>query len=290
MATTFSVHFVCCVRSIRIMAAPTPWRHRLLAAWTVGVFAFLYLPVVLLVAYSFNDSALGLHWRGFTLRWYGRLAGDASLLDAFKNSLLIAAATTLLSTVFGTAGAWLLHRYRPPRLGPLLGALTLIPMLLPEILMGASLLLWFVFLRLPLGFLTVIIAHVTFCFPFVMIAVRARLGGLDPSLEEAALDLGAEPWQAFWLVIVPYLRPAIISGALLAFTLSLDEYIVTIFTNGAGSQTLPQKIFGLAKIGLNPELNALSTLFLLASAIPAVFGEILRRRSAERGAKIDNSG
>ena len=245
----------------------------------MGVFAFLYLPVVILVAYSFNDSALGSSWRGFTLRWYGSLFHDASLWDAFKNSLLIAVATTVLSTILGTAGAWLLHRYRPPRLGPLLGSLSLVPMLLPEVLMGVSLLLWFVFLRLPLGFLTVTVAHVTFCFPFVMVAVRARLEGLDPSLEEAALDLGARPWQAFWLVIVPYLRPAIFSGALLAFTLSLDEYIVTIFTNGAGSQTLPQKIFGLAKIGLNPQLNALSTLFLLASAVPALLGEILRRRA-----------
>ena len=258
------------------------WRHRLLVGWAVGVFAFLYLPVLVLVAYSFNNTNLGMGWQGWTLRWYGSLFRDASLLAAFKNSLFIAVVTTILSTGMGTAAAWLLHRYRPLRLGPLLGGLTLVPMLLPEVLMGVSLLVWFVFLRLPLGFTTVIIAHVTFCFPFVMVAVRARLDGLDPALEEAARDLGARPWEAFWLVIVPYLRPAIVSGALLSFTLSLDEYIVTVFTNGAGSQTLPQKIFGLAKIGLNPQLNALSTLFLLVSALPAVLGEILRRRSEER--------
>ena len=132
--------------------------------------------------------------------------------------------------------------------------------------MGVSLLLWFVFLRLPLGYVTVTAAHVTFCFPFVLVAVRARLEGIDPHLEEAALDLGARPWEAFWLVIVPYLRPAIYSGALLSFTLSLDEYIVTVFTNGPASQTLPQKIFGLAKVGLNPKLNALSTIFLAFTA------------------------
>ena len=131
---------------------------------------------------------------------------------------------------------------------------------------------------MPLGFITVTAAHVTFCFPFVLVAVRARLDGIDPAIEEAALDLGARPWQAFWFVIVPYLRPAILSGALLAFTLSLDEYIVTIFTNGPGSQTLPQKIFGMAKIGLNPQLNALSTLFLLGTALPAILGEVLARR------------
>ncbi len=254
-------------------------RHRLLLLWAMGVFAFLYLPVALLVAFSFNDAALGVRWTGFTWHWYGRLFADSSLFDALKNSLLIASMVTAVSTVLGTAGGWLLHRYRLPcAVGGVLGPLILVPMLLPEVLMGVSLLLWFVFLRMPLGFLTVTAAHVTFCFPFVLVAVRARLDGLDPALEEAALDLGARPWQAFWLVIVPYLRPAIVGAALLAFTLSLDEYIVTVFTNGPGTQTLPQKIFGLAKIGLNPQLNALSTLFLLGTTIPALLAELLTRR------------
>ncbi len=142
--------------------------------------------------------------------------------------------------------------------------------------MGVSLLLWFVFLRLPLGYVAVTVAHVTFCFPFVLVAVRARLEGIDPHLEEAALDLGARPWQAFWLVIVPYLRPAILSGALLSFTLSLDEYVVTVFTNGPASQTLPQKIFGLAKVGLNPKLNALSTIFLAVTAGLLLLARLLR--------------
>lgn len=254
-------------------------RHRVLALWAVAVFAFLYLPVALLVVFSFNDAALGVRWTGFTWRWYGRLFDDPELFAALKNSLLIASATTVLSTVLGTAGAWLLHRYRLPRgVGGMLGPLILVPMLLPEVLMGVSLLLWFVFLRMPLGFGTVTAAHVTFCFPFVLVAVRARLDGLDPALEEAALDLGARRWEAFWLVIVPFLRPAILSGALLTFTLSLDEYIVTGLVNGPGSQTLPQKIFGLAKIGLNPQINALSTLLLLGTALPAMGAELLARR------------
>ena len=258
-------------------------RPRLLAWWSVAVFAFLYLPVVLLVGFSFNDAALGVHWTGFTLRWYARLFEDASLMEAFRNSLVIASVVTVLSTPLGTAGAWLLHRYRLPRaVGAPLYAIILVPMLIPEVLMGVSLLLWFVFLHIPLGFVTVIAAHVTFCFPFVLVAVRARLAGLDPLLEEAALDLGATHWQAFRLVIVPYLLPAIISGALLSFTLSLDEYIVTVFTNGPGSQTLPQKIFGLAKIGLSPQLNALSTLFLLGTAAPALIAEVLARRKVPR--------
>ena len=250
-------------------------RRRVLAIWAFGVLAFLYLPVALLVAYSFNDASLGVRWTGFTLRWYWLLAADDSLFAALGHSVIIASATTLIATALGTSGAWLLHRYPMPRAGGTLRALILVPMLAPEVLMGVSLLLWFVFLRLPLGYVTVIIAHVTFCFPFVLVAVRARLEGIDPYLEEAALDLGARPWQAFRLVIVPYLRPAIYSGALLAFTLSLDEYIVTVFTNGPASQTLPQKIFGLAKVGLNPKLNALSTIFLLITGGLVLAGRLI---------------
>ena len=254
-------------------------RHRLLAWWAAAVFAFLYLPVALLVVFSFNEAALGVRWEGFTWRWYGRLFGDETLTRALRNSLLIAAAVTTLSTALGTAGAWLLHRYRlPGAVRSSLAGLILVPMVLPEVLMGVSLLVWFVCLHVPLGFVTVTAAHVTFCFPFVLVAVRARLAGLDPALEEAARDLGASPWQAFRLVVVPFLRPAIVSGALLAFTLSLDEYVVTVFTNGPGSQTLPQEIFGLAKRGLSPQLNALSTVFLLVTAAPAIVAEVVGRR------------
>ena len=256
-------------------------RRAALASWSAAVLAFLYLPVVLLVAFGFNDAALGIRWTGFTLRWYGELFRDRDLLAALRHSLLIAGAATVLSTALGTAGAWGLHRYRLPRpVQASLAGLILVPMLVPEVLMGVSLLLWFVFLHFPLGYTTVVAAHVTFCFPFVLVTVRARLAGLDPHLEEAALDLGARPWEAFWRVVLPGLRPAIVGGALLAFTLSLDEYIVTIFTNGPGSQTLPQKIYGLARIGLNPKLNALSTLFLLGTAVPAVLAETLSRRRA----------
>lgn len=254
-------------------------RRLFLGGWSAVVFAFLYLPVVLLVVFSFNRQALGIQWSGFTLKWYGELLRDADLIAALRNSVLIATVTTVLATALGTAGAWLLHRYRFRRAieTPLAG-LILVPMLVPEVLMGVSLLLWFVFLHFPLGFATVTAAHVTFCFPFVLATVRARLAGLDPHLEEAALDLGATSWGAFWRVIAPFLRPAIISGALLAFALSLDEYVVTVFTNGPGLQTLPQKIFGLAKIGLDPRLNALSTVFLLATAGPAILAETLSRR------------
>ena len=154
-------------------------------------------------------------------------------------------------------------------------------MVIPDVLMGASLLAEFVhLLKLPLGYTTLIIAHTTFCFPFVLVGIQARLQGLDPFLEEAALDLGATPAQAFWLIIVPYLTPAIVAGALMSFTLSLDEYIVSVFTTGPHSQTLPLKVYGMAKVGLNPQLNALSTIFVIATVVLVLLSELLTRRKS----------
>jgi spermidine/putrescine transport system permease protein len=238
--------------------------------WTALVFAFLYIPIILLVVFSFNSSRLNIRWEGFSTRWYGELFGNKVLIDAFQNSLSVAIATTILATLLGTVGAWMLYRYKFPYQRAL-GLLIFIPMVMPEVLMGVSLLVLFVqFLHLPLGFLTLTIAHTTFCFPFVLVGVQARLQGLDPFLEEAAMDLGATPLQAFWKVIVPYLMPAIVSGALMSFTLSLDEYIVSVFTTGAHSQTLPLKVYGMAKVGLNPQLNALSSIFILVTFIFAL--------------------
>lgn len=265
-------------RSRWLPAGPDVQRA-LFGGWTVLVFAFLYIPILLLVVYSFNDSKLNLYWAGFTTKWYGLLFGNEVLLHAFKNSLVVAAATTVLSVLIGTSAAWLLHRYRFPA-QRLLGLLIFIPMVMPEVLMGTSLLVLFVNLGIPLGYTTLIIAHTTFCFPFVLVGVQARLQGLDPALEEAAQDLGASPLQAFRLVIVPYLMPAIVAGALMAFTLSFDEYIVTVFTSGAESQTLPLKVYGMVRVGLNPQLNALSTLFIAATAVVVVFSQFFIRNKS----------
>lgn len=249
---------------------------RALRAWTVAVFLFLYLPILVLVAYSFNASRLNVIWQGVTLEWYSRLFHNAPLLRAAQNSLVIAAVSTVLSVVLGTAGAWLLHRYRF-RGGRALQTLAAVPMVMPEVLMGISLLIFFATVGMKLGFTTVIIGHVTFCFPFVLVAVQARLKGLDPAIEEAALDLGATPLRAFWLVILPSLRPAIVAGALMAFTLSLDELIVTFFTTSAASATLPIRVFGMAKVGLNPMLNALSALFIIATVAFVLFSDYVKR-------------
>lgn len=250
-----------------------------LGVWTALVFAFLYIPIAVLVGYSFNTSKLNIVWEGFTFKWYGELFAHGPIIKTLKNSLIIAALSTLLAVLIGTTGAWLLHRYRY-RFARGIQALICVPMIMPEIVMGVSLLILFRVITLDLGFTSVVLAHTTFCFPFVLVAVQARLQGLDPSLEEAALDLGASPLKAFWLVIVPCLRPAVISGALMAFTLSMDELIISFFTTGSSSRTLPLQVFGMAKVGLNPMLNALSAIFILTTIAFVLFTEHLKRLAA----------
>ena len=252
--------------------------RRLLATWTGFVFLFFYLPIAILVLFSFNESKLNIVWTGFTFDWYAALWTDTVLVRTLKNSLIVATATTAISVVLGTAGAWLLYRYRY-RSSSLLETLVFLPMIVPEVILGVSLLILFVTIGLQLGYTTIIISHVTFCFPFVMAAVQARLAGLDPALEEAALDLGATPFQAFTRVLVPFLMPAILAGALMAFTLLLDELIVTWFTASAGTRTLPLEIFGRVKKGLDPSLNAISTVFIVVTVVAVALTEVLRRRN-----------
>jgi spermidine/putrescine transport system permease protein len=252
--------------------------QRLLAGWTGVVLLFFYLPIAVLVLFSFNQSRLNIVWTGFTLEWYASLWSDTVLIRSLKNSLIVAAAATILSIAIGTGGAWLLYRYRY-RFAGVLETLAFLPMIVPEVILGVSLLILFVSIGLQLGYTTIVISHVTFCFPFVMAAVQARLAGLDPALEEAALDLGATPPEAFAKVIVPYLAPAIVSGALMSFTLSLDELIVTYFTASAGTRTLPLEIFGRVKKGLDPSLNAISTLFIAFTVLALLAAERVRRRN-----------
>ena len=243
------------------------------------VMVFLYLPIAILVGFSFNTSRLNIRWEGFTLDWYAAVWRDTVLVRALGNSLYVACITTVISVALGTTSAWLLHRYRY-RWARFWQTLAYVPMMVPEVIMGVSLLVFFVTAKIELGFSSIIISHVTFCFPFVMVAVQARLAGLDPALEEAALDLGATPATAFRKVLVPYLMPAIFSGALMSFSLSLDELIVTYFTASAGSRTLPLEIFGRVKKGLDPTLNAISTVFILFTVFLVVTTELLQRRNA----------
>jgi spermidine/putrescine transport system permease protein len=282
---TFSFSRTCKEQTHEEMSHPPAFgknfARRCLAGWTYAVMALLYLPIVLLIVYSFNKSPLSSAWQGATLRWYKAVWADQNLVDAIENSLIVATAATVLSVILGTLAAWLLHRYKFPAASAIYTALVT-PMIIPEVIMGVSLMLFFRAVGVELGFTTVIIAHVTFCFPFVMAAVQARLAGLDPSLEEAAMDLGATPAVAFFSVILPYLTPGIIAGAMLAFTLSLDEFVVTYFTYDARSMTLPVRIYSaIHGASARPELNAVSTLFIVATAILVVGADAAKRKRSE---------
>ena len=210
--------------------------------------------------YSFNDSRLNAEWVGFTLDWYRKLFANGEMLQAAGNSLLIALVASVVSTVLGTMAGLAMHRYRM-RAARRSSCST--PIAIPEILMGVALLIFFVMLNLSLGLVSVALAHIAFCIGFVAIVVRARLSGMDESLVEAARDCGATPWQAFWHVTLPLIMPGVIAGALMAFTLSIDDFVITFFTAGAGTVTLPLQIYSMIKIAVTPEVNAVSTLLML---------------------------
>lgn len=255
----------------------SPFPRRALAAWTALVLAFLWAPIVVLVAWSFNDSRLNVLWKGFTLRWYAAALSDTGLLRSLANSLWVAAWSTLVAVPLGTAAAFALERHRF-RGRDALETLLLLPMIAPEVVIGTSLLALFVAVGWELGFATVIVSHVTFCLPFVLVAVRARVATLDPAIEEAALDLGATPASAMRRVVLPVVAPAVAAAALLSFMLSFDEVIVTWFTAGAGSRTLPIEIYGRIRRGLDPGLNAISTLLVAATLAVVAAAGALRRR------------
>jgi spermidine/putrescine transport system permease protein len=207
-----------------------------------------------------------------------RITGSVGeIVNAMFNSLLIAAVVAVIATALGTTAAWLLHRFRYP-LSRLLNTLVAVPMIVPEIILGISLLILFASIDFELGFTTVIIAHITFCFPYVMLTVQARLSGLDPAMEEAAMDLGATPLMAFCKVIVPYLLPAIISGALMAFTLSMDDFVVTYFTYSARAKTFPIEVYGSVRFP-NPLISTVSTLLVGVTAVLVIVSEIIKGRS-----------
>jgi spermidine/putrescine transport system permease protein len=229
-------------------------------AAALAVYAFLYLPLLIVVVYSFNDSRLNAEWVGFTWHWYDVLLHDEEMLKAAGNSLFIALVASLAATLLGTMAGIAMHRYRVP----LLSFMVLTPVAMPEILLGVSLLLFFIqVLNLTLGMLSIVLAHITFSIGFVAIIVRARLAGIEESLFEAARDLGATPWLTFRHITLPLILPAIVAGALMAFTLSIDDFVITFFTAGVGVQTLPLRIYSMIKIAVTPEVNAVSTLLML---------------------------
>ncbi len=240
------------------------------------VYLFLHLPVLVLVVFSFNASKYSVVWTGFTLDWYRRLAERSDLLRGLEASMIVGIVSTLVATVFGTLLALALARRRFPGRRMLEGLLYL-PIVTPEIVVGISLLVLFVLLRAPLGLTTITIAHIAFNVAFVAVVVRGRLEGMDRSLEEAALILGADELTAFRTVTVPALWPGILAGALLAFTMSFDDYVITSLVAGAGSSTLPIVVYGMVRRNVEPTVNAISTLILLGTSVLIWFAQRLTR-------------
>ena len=257
-------------RPRRAVPGPLEYLRRWpLQLWLGVVFAFLYIPLLTLIAYSFNDSKRNIVWRGFTLDWYRAALTDQSMLEAFGNSLAIAAISTVVSVVLGALAAVALWRFRFRGRTAFEGAMAM-PIVIPEICMGVAMLVFFARvlpwpqdLIWPLNLGPIVIAHIAFSFPFVAVVVRARLTSFNREQEEAARDLGASDWQAFRDVLVPHLAPSLIAGALLAFTLSLDDFVITFFTSGPDTITFPVKVYSMVRFSVTPEVNAASTLLIV---------------------------
>jgi putrescine transport system permease protein len=253
------------------------------AALTAG-FAFLYVPIALLVIYSFNASRLVTVWGGFSTRWYVSLLSNEQIVESAWISLRVGLVSALLSTLLGTCAAVALARFGRFRGRLLFASMIYAPLVMPEVIIGLALLLMFVALGIPRGFWTIVCAHATFGMCFVAVVVHARLVSLDQSLEEAAMDLGATPLRTLLHVTLPLALPAIVAGYMLAFTLSLDDFVIASFTSGPGSTTLPMRIYSQVRLGVTPEINAISTLMIAFVAVFLAAGMIVARRWRARGA------
>lgn len=251
-------------------------------------YLFLYGPMLVLITYSFNANKLMTLWGGFSVRWYPELLGDAQVLTAAKNSFIIAAISATFATVLGTMAGYVLARYRKFRGRVPFSGMVTAPLVMPEVITGLSLLLLFkemgTWLGWPrsMGFTTVILAHITFCMSYVTVVMQARFSTFDVSLEEAALDLGAKPLKTFLVITLPIVAPAVVSGWLLAFTISLDDLVITLFTNGPGSGTLPQLIFSKVRRGVDPTINALATIIILIVATGVIASHVMMTRADRR--------
>ncbi|GFZ85994.1 hypothetical protein GCM10010978_27550 [Compostibacillus humi] len=243
---------------------------RILFGYSLLIFAFFYVPIIILMMFSFNDSKIGTVWTGFTFDWYVKLFSNTQMFGALQNSLYIAVITTVLATILGTMAALVFHRYNFPG-KKAIDFLFYIPVVIPDIVVAVALLAIYGFLDMTLGLITAIPGHVAISISFVMFVVLARLAGLDDSLEEAAKDLGANEWQTFWRITFPLIFPGVLAGALLAFTISIDEFVISFFTTGPGSNTLPVLVYSMVRLGVSPEINALSTIMILLIVIAVLF-------------------
>lgn len=241
------------------------------------IFTFLYLPIFILIVYSFNNSKYSLNWKGFTLKWYEKLFENESLIEAALNSITVATLSSFVATILGVIGAVALYRYK--FVGKkFLNSIVFILIISPEIVTGIALLMLFVIFNTELGFNSLLISHVSFCLPFVMVTIMSRLSGFDKNIIEAASDLGASDFEIFSKVILPNIFPAVVAGFLLSFTLSLDDVIISFFVSGVEFEILPIKIFSMVKLGVSPEVNALSTIMFIFTIFVVAFSQFLIRK------------
>jgi spermidine/putrescine transport system permease protein len=274
--------------------------------WLIGfgliTFVLLYAPIAQLIAFSFNDSKRNIVWRGFTTKYYAKAWNDASLVEAFVNSITIAVMCTMVATIIGTATALWLWRFRFPAKSVAEGVMAL-PIVIPEICMGVAVLVMYsrvgnwmrgfeagpihwwneLFSLWPLNLGAITAAHIAFSFPFVAVVVRARLAGFNREFEEASKDLGASEWQTFWNVVLPFMMPGVIAGALLSFTLSLDDFVITFFTAGPETNTFPVKVYSLVRRGVSPDINAASTVLIIITLVATIIAMRMQAPSKTEG-------
>ena len=257
----------------RTARAPLEYSRTLwMRLWVGAVMLFLYAPLIVLMIFSFNDSKRNVVWRGFTTKYYQKALGNDQLVEALLNSLTIAALATIVSVVLGAIAAVMLWRFRFPFRSAVDGTISL-PIIVPEICLGVAFLMFFTAIGWPTGLVwpfnlgAITIAHITFCFPFVTMVVRSRLASFNCEQEEAAKDLGASEWQMFRDVLIPHIRPALVAGALLSFTLSLDDFVITYFTSGPDTITFPVKVYSMVRFSVTPEVNAASTLLVILTVV-----------------------
>ena len=271
---------------------PLDYSRRLWLRLTfLAALVFLYAPIITLIVFSFNDSRRNIVWRGFTFKYYEKALGNESLIEAFTNSLTIALLSTVASVILGAMVAVLFWRFRFPGKAPLEGAMAL-PIVIPEICMGVAMLAFFARVGWPSDLIwpfnlgSIISAHISFSFPFVAMVVRARLANFNRELEEAAKDLGASEWETFRDVLIPFMRPGLVAGGLLAFTLSLDDFVITFFTSGPDTVTFPVKVYSMVRFSVTPEVNAASTVLIVITLVLTALAMWLQNRSGQKAEEL----
>lgn len=247
------------------------------------IFFLMYLPIGVVIVFSFNESKLPVKFTGFSLKWYDQLFHNGAMMEALGNSLILAVLSCLVSAIIGTLGAVGLSRIHWKTKGAM-EYISILPLMIPEIILGMVLMAFFYMLNLPFGMLTLLIGHTVFCVPYILMEVKARLVGMDPALEEAARDLGASSFRAFWDITLPLIMPAVLSGSLLAFAMSMDDVVISIFINGPRLSTLPIKVYTQIKTGVTPEINALCTIMLAVTILVLLVYFLMgkKRKTARR--------